>query len=147
MSCCSSLATFGKDYCNLQVVNASGKTMMFKGVTYIRGAAISPGWPTGINSEDRAIVQSAGVLTGVSGYATYELDSTDITIAFSSPSVGTNKLNVGCSGKQVWDRMDSKDYKPWAKRITTQGGTTLNISLKCSSGPVNNAIVELFYAT
>ena len=146
MACCTSFEGFGSDLCVVRIANMSGRTMAFKTAVYMRGVAVNPGWPTGVRHEDQVTVRSEGFLTGVSGYVTYELDGTDLTIAFSNPGIGSNKLNAGTNGKGVWDEMDSKDYKSWAKRLTTMGGLHLQLSLKCSGGSTNAATVEIFEA-
>ena len=47
---------------------------------------------------------------GCSGYVTYRMFDTNITIAFSNPSVGNNKLGDGTGGKKVWEEMGNHDY-------------------------------------
>jgi hypothetical protein len=35
----------------------------------------------------------------------------NMTIAFSNPAAGTNKLGLGKGGKAVWDNMGNHDYQ------------------------------------
>jgi len=61
---------------------------------------------TQLNQEKKKDVLSYELdwlMAGCSGYVTYRMFDTNITIAFSNPTVGGNKLGVGTGGKRVWD--------------------------------------------
>ena len=71
-------------------------------------------WPPAINANDHQTVLSYerdGTLAGCSGYVTYNMNDTEVTIAFSNPDICSNKLGVGTGGKEVWDDMESHDYE------------------------------------
>lgn len=85
-----------------------------------------------------------GSWVGCSGYVTYKLFDTDITIAFSNPSVGTNKLGVGTGGKTVWDDMTSHDYNPFTVNIDLGNGkVNLKFNCRCTSGSTNICTVDI----
>ena len=78
-------------------------------------------------------------LAGCSGYVQFEMNGTKITIAFSNPASGTNKLSVGTS---VWDDMESHDYAPFDVDIAV-GGSTLRCHCKCTGGTTNEATINI----
>ena len=63
-----------------------------------------------------------------------------ITIAFSNPSVGYNKLGVGTNGSTVWDNMGSP-YDSTVERIVLNDNTALVFTLQCTSGETSTADV------
>ena len=71
--------------------------------------------------------------------------NTDITIAFSNPVVGTNKLKVGNGGKLVWDSMyDHHDYEKFTSRVdSSDGNAILKFDCQCSSGFTNICTVNV----
>ena len=94
-------------------------------------------WPKSIPNEDHETILSYEKdwsWAGCSGYVTYEMGGVQVTIAFSNPSVGSNKLGVGTNGKGVWDDMDDQDYKQFVVPITING-ETLNFNCKCTVAP------------
>ena len=98
-------------------------------------------WPQTIGSGRTADVlnyERDWSLAGCSGFVTYVVDGTDITIAFSNPLFGTNKLGVGIEGKGVWDSMGCQDYRPFRYFVETkQSSATLLFYLRCTSGSTN----------
>lgn len=80
-------------------------------------------------------------LVGCSGYVTYSMNNDFITIAFSNPlNPATNKLNIGTSGKQVWDDMDDTSYKSFTRRMILSGKPIL-ANCSCTGGDKNMAVV------
>ena len=53
-----------------------------------------------------------------------------VTIAFSNPASGTNKLGVGINGKQVWDDMSNHAYHPFTIDVDTNQKT---LKFECQS--------------
>ena len=83
-------------------------------------------------------------LEGCSGYVTYRMFDTDITIAFSNPSVGTNKLGVGTDGWNVWDSMSNHDYSSFTVNIDAKNGKAkLQFDCKCTGGTTNSCTVKI----
>ena len=80
---------------------------------------------------------------GCSGYVTYEMLGMEITIAFSNPSSGHNKLGVGTSGKIVWDNMENHDYKEFPVNIDLRDGSTLIFTCHCTGGDTNSCDVKV----
>ena len=80
---------------------------------------IEPGYcdKNGVLSYER----NWAVLVGCSGYVTYRMFDTEITIAFSNPFRGGNKLGVGTGGKRVWDDMKSHYYHNFIATADTRG--------------------------
>ena len=85
------------------------------------------------------------ILKGCSGYVTYKMFDTDITIAFSNPGAGYNKLTVGNGGKLVWDSMyDHHDYEKFILRVdSSDGNAILKFDCKCSKGLTNICTVNV----
>ena len=65
-----------------------------------------------------------------------------VTIAFSNPVVGVNKLSVGTNCKGVWDDMDNHDYNPFVVQITVNS-MRLNFNCKCTGSTTNTATVDI----
>ena len=84
-----------------------------------------------------------GSLAGCSGYVTYDLFGTDITIAFSNPAVGNNTLGVGTTGKSVWEDMDCLNYGPFEVNITLHDKTKLVVESQCTGGATNLCTVKI----
>ena len=80
---------------------------------------------------------------GCSGYVTYEMLGREITIAFSNPSSGSNKLGVGTSGKSVWDNMESHGYHEFPVNIDVSNGNTLMFTCQCTGGTTNSCDVKV----
>ena len=83
-------------------------------------------------------------LAGCSGYVTYNMFDTDITIAFSNPSVGVNKLGVGTCGKKVWEEMGSHGYNEFTVNIDASNERAkLQFDCKCTEGTTNTCTVNI----
>lgn len=103
-------------------------------------------WPDTIQPGGKEIIECYerdNAPTGCSGYVEYDLGGNgNLTIAFSNPYAGKNKLGVGVGGKSVWDNMDAHDYKPFVESIVL-GGKEFTATCDCSGGDVNQAHVIL----
>ena len=106
-------------------------------------------WPTTIRPGHEEL---SGVLNyetdwswaGCSGYVIYRMFDTDITIAFSNPSVGTNKLGVGTGGETVWYDMYNHDYNWFTVNVdATNGKAKLQFDSKCTWGTTNTCTVNI----
>ena len=85
-----------------------------------------------------------GSWVGCSGYVTYKLFDTDITIAFSNPSVGTNKLGVGTGGKAVWDNMNNENYNWFTVNVVAKNGeVNVQLDCRCTTGSINTCTVNI----
>ena len=104
-------------------------------------------WPTTIKPGDESKVLSYEKdwsWAGCSGYVTYSMFDTDITIAFSNPSAGSNKLGVGTDGKKVWDDMSDHSYNNFTINIDASSGEAkLQFDCKCTEGSTNNCTVNI----
>lgn len=80
--------------------------------------------------------------TGCSGYVDYTLNGGTVTIAYSNPYWGKNKLGIGTDEKKVWDNMSDHDYGPFSKDFTINS-IKFKANMQCSGGDVNNANVNL----
>ena len=105
-------------------------------------------WPATIKPSQQTTVKSYesdwAIMTGSSGYVTYKIFDTDITIAFSNPVVGTNKLGVGTGGKSVWDDMDNHSYHKFTVRIDSRDKKAiLQFDCLCTEGSVNTCTVDV----
>ena len=81
-------------------------------------------------------------LSGCSGYVQYEICGDVVTIGFSNPSVGTNKVGVGVGGgAEVWRNICSNDYEPFVNFLEC-GGEEIEVVCECTNGDVNDALVH-----
>ena len=130
----------------LEINNKSGFNMTYKADWYDSGRlADDYSWPKSISNGDHATILSYEKdwsWAGCSGYVTYSMGGDAVTIAFSNPSSGANKLGVGTDGKGVWDDMGNHDYKPFVVQITIND-VRLNFNCKCTGGSTNNATVDI----
>ena len=134
--------------CLVKIKNFSGMTMKFSHSWYDAGR-LADGfeWPASIKDGDHAEVLSYErdwSLAGCSGYVTYIMGQTMVTIAFSNPSIGYNKLGVGISthGKDVWDEMGDHNYQPF-NVILPVDGKNLIFYCQCTGSSTNNSTVEI----
>ena len=81
--------------------------------------------------------------SGCSGYVTYTMGGTDVTIAFSNPVAGTNKLYVGTNGKGVWDEMGDNNYGRVGFDFYLSNGVRKVAFCKCSGGSTNDVEIEI----
>ena len=104
-------------------------------------------WPTTIKPGQESDVLSYELdwsWAGCSGYVTYNMFDTDITIAFSNPSVGFNKLGVGTGGKSVWEWMSSHDYNNFTVNVDASNERAkLQFDCKCTEGTTNVCTVNI----
>ena len=73
---------------------------------------------------------------------TYTIGGTDLNIAFTKPSVGSNKLGVGTTGV-VCGTTWAVDYEPFTVNITLYDKTKLEIKCQCSGGKTNSCSVKI----
>ena len=104
-------------------------------------------WPPTIKDGDHAEVLSYErdwSLAGCSGYVTYIMGQTTVTIAFSNPPIGFNKLGVGISahGKDVWEDKGDHNYNPFTV-ILPVNGKNLTFDCQCTGGTTNSCTVEI----
>ncbi len=103
----------------LTIENNTGYSMSYISSWFDSGR-VADGWniPENISAGDDAIVEMYErdhSLAGCSGYINYGLNGGTVTVAFSNPSVGKNKVGCGVSGKSVWKDMDAHDYEPFTE--------------------------------
>ena len=107
--------------------------------------ADSYNWPKTVENGEKLDILCYGrdwAVAGCSGYVVYKMNDTEITFAFSNPSVGTNKLGVGTSGRDVWDNMTSNNYAPFNHSIKV-GKILLKFECKCTGEKLNLATVKI----
>nr|XP_012567076.1 uncharacterized protein LOC100199298 isoform X3 [Hydra vulgaris] len=100
-------------------------------------------WPKEILSNETQTIlcyERDWAMSGCSGYVQYLMNGSLVTIGFSNPSVGTNKLGVsaGVDGKQFWEVIESKEYQEVNDNIKV-GGKDVLITSKCTGGTTNDA--------
>ena len=132
----------------LIITNKSGHDMTYKTDWFYSGRVSNGfGWPTAIpnGATDVQIpcYERDGSMAGCSGYVTYDLFGTDVTIAFSNPAVGYNTLGVGITGKSVWEEKGCQNYGQFEVNITLHDGTKLLIKCQCSGGATNSCSVKI----
>ena len=137
-----------KEYnCRVKIFNNSKSKMTYVREWYDSGRlADSYFWPQIIEPGHDADIlnyERNWSLAGCSGYVTYEMLCREITIAFSNPVVGSNKLGVGTRGKIVWDNMGSHDYHEFPVNIDLSNGNTLIFTCHCTSGTTNSCNVKV----
>ena len=82
-------------------------------------------------------------LAQCSGYVTYQIGGTEFSIAFSNPSVGTNKLGVGLDGGRTLENMSYHNYEAFIDYVDLGGGLKLVCNCVCTSGEINNCFVKV----
>ena len=103
-------------------------------------------WPKTINAGDHQKVLSYErdwSMAGCSGYVTYKMNNTNVTIAFSNPLLGVNTLGVGTSGMKVWDYMDNHRYQGFTEKLNCSDGVILSCHCECTGGSTNTCSVYL----
>src|SRR5690348_7844239 len=109
----------------LRIQNNTGVTLTFKSDWFDSGRlGDGESWPSTIEDGDTSVIQMYErdwALAGCSGLCTYTVDGGEITIAFSNPAAGSNKLGVGTGGTDVWDSMDSHDYNTFQEDFNVNG--------------------------
>ena len=102
-------------------------------------------WPKTIadkSHEDVLNYERDWSMAGCSGYVTYEIGGSEVTIAFSNPSAGRNKLGVGTTGKGVWDEMSDHSYNNFDV-LLTMAGRKLVFRCKCTGSSMNTCTVNI----
>ena len=136
-----------KNNVKLTINNNSGFDMIYKGQWYDSGRVANGFRWSDIQNNQPLVVLSYErdwALAGCSGYVQYEISGTLITIAFSNPAAGKNKLNVGKgNGRKVWDDKGNHGYNPFVKEVNTTD-QILYFNCKCSGGRTNDATVSIF---
>ena len=134
----------------VKIYNNSGVVMTYNAKWYDSGrVADGFSWPKSISNGNHATVlnyERDWSLAGCSGYVTYAMGGDQVTIAFSNPAAGSNKLGVGTNGKGVWDDMSNHDYSPFVVQITINS-MKLNFNCKCIGGTTNTASVDISRAS
>ena len=133
--------------CRVKIFNNSRSKMTYVRAWYDSGRlADSYCWPQIIEPGHEADIlnyERDWALAGCSGFVTYEMLYMEITIAFSNPVVGSNKLGVGLGGKNLWDNMESHDYLEFPVNIDLRDGSTLIFTCHCTSGTTNSCNVKV----
>ena len=102
-------------------------------------------WPKIIadrSHEDVLNYEKDWSMAGCSGYVTFEMGGTEVTIAFSNPSAGRNKFGVGITGKNVWDEMSDHGYDSFDVLLTVADKKLL-FRCKCTSSSTNTCTVNI----
>ena len=131
--------------CLIEIDNKSGMEMEFRTDWFDSGRlADDYEWPNIQGKHQGKILcyERDNSLAGCSGYVTYKMGSTEITIAFSNPVIGYNKLGVGTGGKDVWDNMSDHDYHTFNVFLDVSG-VKLVFRCKCTGGTTNVCTVEI----
>ena len=133
--------------CRVKIFNNSKSKMTYVRDWYDSGRlADSYIWQQIIEPGDKADIlnyERDWASSGCSGYVTYEMLCMEITIAFSNPSAGTNKLGVGTGGKIVWDNMENHDYHEFLVNIDLRDGSILRFTCHCTGGTTNDCDVKV----
>lgn len=135
--------------CLLKIYNSQNSSDMTYVEDWYDSGRLADGfsWPKTIKPGQASSILSYErdwALAGCSGYVTYRMFDTVITIAFSNPSVGNNKLGVGTSGKRVWDHLSDHGYERFTINIDTNNGKArLQFDCKCTGGTTNTCTVNI----
>lgn len=135
--------------CLVKINNGTGSDFTYERDWYDSGRlADEEHWPATIKPTQETNVlnyEPDWSLEGCSGYVTYTMYDTEITIAFSNPSAGRNKLGVGTGGKRVWDDMENHSYEEFTVDIGCNDSwkTTLRFNCKCTGGTTNKCTVNV----
>ena len=81
-------------------------------------------------------------MAGCSGYVVYEMGGSEVTIAFSNPAAGRNKLGVGITGKRVWDEKSCHGYKDFDVLLTITDKILL-CHCNCTGSKMNICTVNI----
>merc|ERR1711872_113285 len=136
---------------HLRIINHSHLPLAFKEAWFDHGRLKSCcHWPKvikGYNSMEVYMHESDHSFAGCSGYVTYIMGqhtatSTPVTIAFSNPAAGKNKLDVGTGdAKYIWKHMTSNNYKTFKRPLFIEG-VHMIASGEASPGYTNEALVQ-----
>ena len=139
-----------KEYnCLVKISNGRNSSDMTHVTDWYDSGRVADGfsWPNTIKPGQESTVlnyERDWAVTGCSGYVTYRMFDTDITIAFSNPLVGVNKLGVGTGGKSVWDDMSNHGYNEFTVNVDSRNGKAkLQFDCRCTSGATNTCTVNI----
>ena len=133
----------------IQVTNQSSHEMTYQSDWFHAGRlADAFKWPEKIASEGGSATvlcyeRDNYLFGGCSGYVTYEMAGKEVTIAFSNPLVGTNKLNIATDGDGAWNRMDNRKYEPFQIDIVLADNTALSFKCSCTGGATNECDITI----
>lgn len=133
----------------LVINNQSGYDMKFVTDWFKSGrVADSFHWPEKISNGTVATILCYEVdyaaVPKCSGYVTYKMAATEVTIAFSNPQLGwKNKVGAGTRGSFHWDAMYSNCYEPHEEIITLADKSKLYFQLQCTGGETNTSDVKI----
>ncbi|XP_066917806.1 uncharacterized protein [Clytia hemisphaerica] len=130
----------------LKITNGTGSSLKYHGEWFDSGR-LADGfrWPELIQDGGKETVlcyERDWAMAGCSGYVQYRINGQVLTIGFSNPSAGKNKVGVGLTGKKIWDEMGCNDYSP---HVTTLQMETfvLKCHYSCTGGATNNIDIVL----
>lgn len=139
----------------LKIVNNTGFKMKPSGDWFDSGRlADDYSWPEVSDKDHETVVcyERDWAMAGCSGLVVYNLidgnqEVGSMTIAFSNPDMGNNKVGVGAgtdrsSDNQIWSDMGDHGYNPFTQDFST-GGRSFVATCECSGGSTNNASVTL----
>ena len=106
-------------------------------------------WPHVIRNGDHSKIlcyERDLPLVDCSGLVTFEINTTEVTIAFSNPVIGYSKLGVGTgptgNGRSVWEDMTDHDYRNFNVKLNVPG-RRLIVYCSCTGGGTNICKVEI----
>lgn len=79
---------------------------------------------------------------GVSGTVTYNINGNAMTLGFSNPEYGSNKVGIGNDGHKVWENMHSHYENPAIYKWGFNG-FPLQAEISNSSGECSQALIIL----
>lgn len=130
----------------LTITNNTNQEMNYQSDSFDSGRLADGGsWPATIASGKSEIIECCEKdwsAVGCSGYVNYSLGDGIVTLAFSNPTIGENKLGVGVGNKQVWDRIEGHKYEPFIEEFEI-GSQRYFAACKCTGGKINNASIAL----
>ena len=133
--------------CLVDITNKTQFSMSYMEEWYYNGRlADGFSWPKTINAGDHQKVlnyERDWSMVGCSGYVTYKMNNTNVTIAFSNPLLGVNTLGVGTGGMKVWDYMDNHRYQGFTEKLNSSDGVILSCHCECTGGNTNTCSVYL----
>ncbi|MGM3175703.1 phosphatidylinositol-specific phospholipase C [Dickeya lacustris] len=128
---------------NIDITNISGRDLNYSRHWFDSGRlSDNYEWPKLIANDTEAIIQCCEKdysPVGCSGYVVYKAENEEITIAFSNPSVGNNKVGIGSNGDKTWADMGDHDYKIFFAKISD----TYSAIAQCTESSTNNAKIIL----
>lgn len=128
---------------NLTINNSTTKVLYLDEVWFWKGNLDgSQVFPKTIVAGATTTVKSKGS-SHCSGYVSYITGNSRITIGFSNPSSGRNKLGIGLTGIKVWDDMTDHGYKLFTEILQLNDSSVITCQCKCTGTDTNVATVTL----